>query len=1369
MQRIRNSILLLCLWFSCATSYSQGITNSGTSIFINPGTTITVTGDVSNTDGQFNLTGNSSVTLTGNLINNAPVNIINESISDGTIRFSGVAPIISGTSSLFTLANAEVNGPLQLQHTIDIKDNLNLNSTLDIGNFNIRLKQGTAGIVNETAANRIFTNGSGTVEYTLAASPLLSDQLGGIGLRLEGPVFAGAKIIRGHTPQANSGNGSISRYFDVQPNTGDVIQQVRFYYFNNEVPGSISEADLVLYASYDGAVNWQKIGGVINTTLKYVEISGLSITNNVRLTLASKDCTSYPVVNLGLPTQNLCNTTTKILDAGNTGSYYEWSTTANTQTISVTTAGAYSVIVRNAKGCEGTGSVTLVARPQPVPAFTNGVACPGKTENFSNTSSIASGTMTYLWDFGDPLSTTDNSTATNTAYTYTTAADYSVVLTATSDYNCVATLTKTVTVHPLPQTDFTFSNACIGRQTVLTNTSTIANGGMTYEWDFDDGTTSTIASPGHSFPAINNYNVSLKATSNAGCQVTASKPVGIHPTPVAVFNASDVCEGINSVITNTSSIASGTISYTWNFGDATTSSAAVPVKSYVNSGSYIITLDVTSDFNCVTQATKSIEIHDNPIAAFSVPDNCQNVAFNFTNSSTSSQGTLSYGWDFDDATTSSMSDPEKLFSAAGTYDVALTATTSLGCKANAVKQITVFPMPQTDFTFINGCQDVAFLLTNTSSITSGTMAYAWDFGDATSSTLISPSKQYDLDGTYQVKLNALSDKGCSVEKVKSLEVYPMPVLDFGSSISTCGTSYTLDALNPGSSYLWSTGSTDKTYTATQNGNYSVQVTTIHSCRITTPISITLKGEVLPNLGGDQTVCGHLTLNAGYPGSSYLWSDGSASGTLDVQSTGNYSVRITDQNGCIGEDHAFITVNPIPVVQLGNDIIVCANQQVVLDAQNSGDQFLWSDNSTNRTLIPLISGSYSVAVTNNFNCTGNDQVEVTINPMPVNTLPASLIVCDQVTLNAGNAGSTYLWNGNQIMQALPVTTSGIYSVSVTTEANCTSEFYSNITVNYSPPVQLGADVFLCYGQTVLLDAGTTGDSYLWSDNSKEKSLTASKSGLYKVTVARLNGCSTKDSVQVTIYPEIVNTLKKQYEICFNEARLIDAISAQGINYQWFSSAGLLSNSSAITVSKPDRFQVITKDNIGCSRTDSVNVITDPDPITARYLVVSFADVGDSVRFVQLSYPDPVSFDWSFADGTTSKVSDPVHQYLRPGDFNSSLYIRDPNECHDTKEKTITIRLLRDETEQEVTLPFLEWSKYEIYPNPAVEFLNIQLSLNQQSDVQVMVCAIDGKVVKSKTYRTKDEVMEMDLRGLPSGVFIVKVMINREIRSSRFIKI
>ncbi|MFM9836910.1 MAG: PKD domain-containing protein [Cyclobacteriaceae bacterium] len=1362
----------------------QDITNKGNTIHVFSGTRIYVTNggytndnklSTASEDPQLILVGSSSeLNLSGNLVNNFSADLLDVGNSDGNVIFTGTgAHTISGTSTspLFTLPNVTVNGSLTLVRDIVVKNKLTLFGSLNLGNSKIDLTPTFGGILSETSTNRIYTTGSGTVNYTVSTTPAnVAVNLDGIGLGLAGSILGGAKIIRGHAQQITVADGSIFRYFDVQPN-GGTVDNLRFYYFDVEIPGSINELDLQVYISTNGGGTWKKYGGILNTAANTIDVTGINITTNMRVTLAGKDCSSPPIVNLGLATQNFCTGASVTLDAGNLGSSFAWSTGAISQTISASAAGLYSVVVRNAKGCEGTGAVTLVERPVPVPAFTTGYTCPGQAVAFTNGSTITSpGTMTYAWDFGDPASTTDNSTSQDPFYTFPTDADYTVKLTVTSDYSCSKVLNKIVTVYPLPQVGFSFDNACLGQTTIFTNTSSISGGGgITYEWDFGDGNTSTQVSPTNAFPSISSFNTTLTATSNANCITVLSKQVDIHHTPIAEFSVNNVCENISVPITNNSSITAGTLSYQWDFGDATNSVGTVPVKSYLSGGTYSIVLTANSDFNCKNQITKSIDIYRNPVASFAVVDNCQDLVFSFANSSTSAQGTLSYDWDFDDTTTSTSINPSKSFIADGTYNVSLVATTSFGCTNTVVKPLIVFPVPQADFSVSNACQDVAFIFTNTSTVNTGSLTYQWDFGDATTSSTISPSKNYLTSGTYPVLLKATSDKGCASQKTKSVDVYALPVLNLGGTIVTCGTNYTLDALNPGSSYLWSTAATSKTLTVTSNGLYSITVTTPNGCSITDQVDITLNGDVTPNLGVDRTACGSVLLDAGYPGSTFIWSDGSSTQKINATSSGNYKVTITDQNGCVGSDDVNLIVNPVPQVNLGNDIIVCANVPVVLDAQNPGSTYLWSDNSKNRTLQPTTSGDYSVAVTNSFNCTGVDNVKVTINPMPVNTLPASPTICDKITLDAGNSGSTYVWTTNASSQKIIVTSSGSYGVTVTTPQNCTLQFTSNVIVNYSPPVNLGTDQSLCFGQSIVLDAGNTGDFYLWSDNSTAKTLRANVNGLYWVEVRRLNGCITKDSVQVTIYPEIVNQLKKNYQICVNEPRTLDATSPQAISYQWFSSSGFSSSSPSITISTPDKYWVLSKDELNCSEIDSVMVTTDVDPITARFLVASFVNVGDSVRFVQLSYPDPVSFNWDFADGILSSLSDPVHRYLRAGDFNSLLFIKDPNDCRDSKSKIITIRLLRQDGNEEVDLPFIELTKNNIYPNPTEAMLNLEVELNKEVQIQVVICSLEGKTIETHDVKIKNGVIELNVSSFAPGMYILKLIVDKDVRSSRFIKL
>jgi PKD repeat protein len=1393
MKSCFGNLGLILLLISCETAFSQvNITNRGELIKISTGTTIYGVGDYNNLAPDPSRTDNpqlileGTIAFAGNIVSNS-VDFFDNSILLDLIKDGQGQLLATGSGNQFISGISSVNaydltlqksGSLFLNRNISVTSTLNfVSGSLFLGNHTIDL--GNAGlVVNETESNRIYGDGTATgqVLYTIPADPgSLSNVLGGLGLRIQGVIFGGgtSRIKRGHARQTTAGDGGIHRYYDLELGAGQEVNNLRFYYWDAEVvPTGINESDLVLYVSSDGGTTWTKLGGTIDMASNYVEINSITLTGNLRLTLASGSCAAPPMVDIGPPTLDFCDGSSLLLDAGNPGLRFLWSTTETTQQINVSSSGAFSVRVTDSKGCEGFDVITVTERPAPVTDFFMGISCQDNAVQFTNTSTIVDASaLTYAWDFGDPLTTTDVSTSVNGTYTYTTPAIYNVQLTARSIFNCSTMVAKPVTIHPTPIADFSFTNACLGQVTSFNNLSSVPLPyGLTYAWDFDDATTSTDEDPVKSFTSASTYNVTLEVTSNAACEASVTKPVTVRHTPVAAFTVTDVCETIDIGINNQSTIASGSLMYSWDFGDATTANATEPLKSFTSDGSYTITLTATSTFGCSHTASQPITIYAAPQAQFSVNNDCQDQAFTFTNGSSSSQGALSYIWDFDDGTNSTVSAPVKSFSSHGTYAVLLTATTSLGCVDTYSQNVMVHPVPVSTFDFTNKCQNDNVLFLNQSTIANGSFTSQWDFDDGTQSTTTSPVKSFPVSGPYDIVLTITSDQGCQSSAIKELEVFALPVIDFGGpSISTCGTSYMLNAGNPGSTYAWSTTATTQQITATQNGLYSVTVTTPDNCSAYGQVTVTLQGDVLPDLGFDRSVCGQTTLDAGYPGSAYLWSTGETTRTISASSTGTYSVQVTDINGCIGNDMVVITVNPVPIVNLGSDVTVCANQAINLDAGNPGANYQWSDNSTNRFLTPVSSGNYSVNVTNSFGCVGTDAIDVTINPMPVNNLSASITVCDEVTLNAANPGSTYSWSVNSSNQSINVVTSGTYSVTVTTVNSCALVFSSNVTVNYSPTVELGADKNLCFGQSVTLDAGSEGNSYRWSTGPTSSTIRADRTGLYRVEVLRTNGCSTKDSVQVTIYPAIENDLKPLYQLCANEPRIVNAFSQQGVAYEWSNVQGPVSNYPSITVLTPGRWSVKTNDAIGCSRIDSVQVEVDQDPITARYLVASFVNVGDSVKFIQLSYPDPVRYGWDFADGIVSAASDPVHVYLRPGDFNSSLVVEDSSQCRDSRSKVITVRLLRTNPEEDESSVFIEILQSSVFPNPTVDKIFLDIELNKEAEITVFLYTLRGSIVESRTFSTLKNCEEFDVSNLGSGVYVLKVMVNNETRSTRFVKL
>ncbi|MBT1696128.1 PKD domain-containing protein [Fulvivirgaceae bacterium PWU4] len=1378
-------IWLCLLMLGTSAGFGQvTITNKGEQIYILNGANIYINGNYVN-DAKYAdlptepyLVHNGSLFISGDMTNNSPANLLlNPAVSSlGTIEFMGGGDKSINGGTLFRVYDLVVNkssSNLVLNRDLHVTNKITFTSgKINLNGKTIDLSGGLdPKLVNESNASRIIGPGGGFVRYAVQATPFLADVQGNIGLRLEADE-SDIVIYRGHAVQTNAGDGSVGRFFDVVVNNG-TVSKLEFHYFDDEVAG-FTEGQLVPYISLDNGTTWRKYPGAVDQGNNYVSVTGLTFTSNFRITLAHGTCSAPPVVSVTAPTTDLCQGSSVVLNPGVSSAYYEWSTGATTETITVNTGGTYGVNVRHASGCDANGNIVITSRPNPVANFNfGGIICPGTNVAFTNATTIGSGggSVSYSWDFGDPSTTTDNSTGNSPSYGYAVAGDYTVTLEAESQYQCTHTTTKTVTVTPFPLPGFSFSQVCLGQTTDFQNSSIIpAPYGMTYEWDFDDGSTpSTDENPLHAYSSMGTYDVKLTVTSNAGCVKDITETVNIYYTPVAGFTIDDACQGSPAKFTNSSTIVAGTLTYAWDFGDGTTGSGLALSKTYNAAGNFDVTLTATSEHNCSNTVIMPVQIYPKPIAEFSVKDDCQDQTFVFTNTSKSTMGTLTYSWDFDDGTTSTDVSPQNFFNNAGTYDVLLTAESSLGCKSTVTRLVTVHPMPVVNFSFANDCQDQNIVFNNGTTVSSGNLSYNWAFGDASTSNAVSPSKSYNTDGTYVVTLTATSDKDCAVTATQQVEIYPLPVVNFGGTIVTCGTSYTLDAGNAGSTYVWSNGSTNQSATFTADGNYSVTVTTAHGCIDVEAVNITLNGNVTPNLGADKVVCGGVVLDAGYPGGTYVWSNGSSARTLNAASTGIYRVTVTDQNNCVGSDEVFVTVNPVPVVDLGADIVVCANQPVTLDAANPGSAYRWSDNSTGRTLLVTSSGLYNVEVTNTFGCREDDQVSVTIHAMPVNNLPSAITVCDVVTLDAGNPGASYTWSNGTGNKTLEVRSSGTYTVNVSTPQSCAQQFTSNVTVNASPPVELGPASNLCFGQSAFLDAGNSGDTYQWSSGATSQTLMATTSGLYKVQVRRNNGCITRDSVQVTIYPQITHNLSASYPLCPNVSRTLNATSPQAVAYQWSAASGPVSTSPSITVSEQGKYWITLSNAVGCTRTDTVTVQGDPDPITARYLVSTFVDVGDSVRFVQLSYPDPVSYSWNFADGITSTKSNPVHIYRRPGDFNTSLVVADPNNCKDTMTKMITVRLLRDEGEVEIELPFVEMISSSLYPNPARDKINVGLEFNKEAEVVMVLYTMNGKVIEMRAVKLSNDVVEFDLRNVSSGLYILRIFMNNEVRSMRFVKL
>ena len=189
----------------------------------------------------------------------------------------------------------------------------------------------------------------------------------------------------------------------------------------------------------------------------------------------------------------------------------------------------------------------------------------------------------------------------------------------------------------------------------------------------------------------------------------------------------------------------------------------------------------------------------------------------------------------------------------------------------------------------------------------------------------------------------------------------------------------------------------------------------------------------------------------------------------------------------------LTINPVPIVNLGLPQTQCEGT-VTLDAGNTGSTYVWNTAETTQTIIVNSTNTYSVTVTNPEGCSASSSVLITINSNPIVALGADVIQCGgTVTLNAQNAGQSFVWNNLSTGQTLTANTSGTYFVTVTDGNGCSGSDTIDVVIHTTPTVVIAQPSAICAPGSILVDAGTGFASYTWSDGSLNQILSTSNSG------------------------------------------------------------------------------------------------------------------------------------------------------------------------------------------------------------------------------------------------------------------------------------
>ena len=808
----------------------------------------------------------------------------------------------------------------------------------------------------------------------------------------------------------------------------------------------------------------------------------------------------------------LCPGGSVVLQA-NPGNSYLWSNGATTDTIVVSSAGTYTVTVTQFGNCSAVSTPVVVTQSAPV-AIINGVLtiCSG-----SNTTLTATAGTSYQWSTG----ATTQSVSVGTSNVYTVTVTYSG--------GCTATASVNVTANTNPVPSITGNNSiCQGQS------STISAGSYSgYSWS-TGATTSSI-----NINTAGSYSVTV--TDANGCTGTATfnLAVNANPTPT-ITGVTSFCAGGNSTL----NAGGGYTNYLWS-GGATTQTINV-----TTGGNYAVT--VTKAAGCTATTSKVITVN-----ALPVPSVTGTLAFCAgKNTTLTVPGSYaSYQWS-NGATTSNIT-----VNTASTFTV--TVTDANGCTGSKSATTTINANPVPSITGNNSiCQG------QSSTINAGSYSgYSWSTGATTSSININTAGNYSVTVT--------DANGCTGTATFNLAVNANPTPAITGITSFCaGGNSTLNAGSGYTNYLWSGGATTQTINVTTSGNYIVTVTNAAGCTATTNKVITVNALPVPTISGPAGICPGASANL-VAGSyaSYLWSNGNTTSSITTNVSGNYTVTVTDVNGCVGSSNYNLLSfqNPIPVIN--GMAAICQNQNSILDA-GSFASWQWSTGAVSQTISVNQSGTYSVTVTNNDGCVASTSFNVVVNPLPVPVISGTSEFCsgNSSVLNIGGGSfASYLWNTSATTSTISVSSGGNYVVTVTDANGCTASTNQVVTVWNLPTPIISGNNAICNGTQTTLTAGSYSN-YQWSTGASTDSITVSNGANYIVTVTDVNGCTgTSAPFTVTINQLPTAIISGTTSICIGQSTTLQVQFTGTAPYSYRYSDG--TNVSAILNSNITAAQII----------------------------------------------------------------------------------------------------------------------------------------------------------------------------------------------------
>ncbi len=448
-------------------------------------------------------------------------------------------------------------------------------------------------------------------------------------------------------------------------------------------------------------------------------------------------------------------------------------------------------------------------------------------------------------------------------------------------------------------------------------------------------------------------------------------------------------------------------------------------------------------------------------------------------------------------------------------------------------------------------------------------------------------------------------------------------------------------------------------------------------------TITMVNTFTFDLGDDVNVCNQssYTINPGPIGTSYLWSTGQTTQSINVTATGTYTVTITQSDGCCHADEILVTFGSNPNATATGNELDCTGAPVVIMANSttSGVSYAWTGpggyTSTLQNPSVTVAGSYTVEVTNSQGCTASANAEVTVNNQtPIVSTTGGSLTCTSpstmISATSTTSNVTYAWtgpNGFTSNIANPtVSTAGTYNVVVTAPNNCVANGSALVTANTTPPTSsLTSGVITCSSNStqIINTPSSNATNYAWKGpnnfTSNVQSPTVTTGGAYNLTVTASNGCTSTNQISVTQNTTIPNVTAQGGSIpCGSSSILLQGNSTtSGVTYAWSGPGGYTSGLQNPLVNIVGTYTFVVTGLNGCTSSATASVVGDSNAPQVTTTGGSITCATTTVTLTATSSVPNSTFLWSGPNSFTSTMANPT--VTVPGNY--LVEVTAPNNC------------------------------------------------------------------------------------------------------------